>query len=146
MTLTPRCCRAFGSGTVTSCFYDLGLLRLGFEHPTFCMPGENLMDCAGLFCGIIHIYRHISRRAEILIALKYKLKIVILQFPVSYSYNALLFFFSLTIGRYVVHTFDLFWSSSFFNLYAFVHHELILKHISSYAYLFHLAKIYPNCL
>ena len=28
-------CRAFSSGTVTFCFYDLGLLWLGFEHPTF---------------------------------------------------------------------------------------------------------------
>ena len=29
---THICCRAFGSGTVTTCFYDLGLSRLGFEH------------------------------------------------------------------------------------------------------------------
>ena len=30
-------CRAFRSGAVTTCFYDLliGLWRLGFEHPTF---------------------------------------------------------------------------------------------------------------
>ena len=28
-------CRAFNSGTVTNCFYDLGLSRLRFEHPTF---------------------------------------------------------------------------------------------------------------
>ena len=33
-------CRAFRSGTVTTCFYDLGLLRLGFKHPTFCLRGE----------------------------------------------------------------------------------------------------------
>ena len=28
-------CRAFSGVAVTTCFYDLGLLRLGFEHPTF---------------------------------------------------------------------------------------------------------------
>ena len=33
-------CRAFGSGAVTSCFNDLGLSQLGFEHPTFRMWGE----------------------------------------------------------------------------------------------------------
>ena len=26
---------SFSSGAVTACVYDLGLLRLGFEHPTF---------------------------------------------------------------------------------------------------------------
>ena len=31
---THTYCRAFGSGAVTTCFYDLGLSRLGFEHPT----------------------------------------------------------------------------------------------------------------
>ena len=33
-------CRAFGSGTVTTCFSDLGLSRPGFEHPTFRLRGE----------------------------------------------------------------------------------------------------------
>ena len=33
-------CRAFNSGSVTNCFYDLSLLRLGFEHPTFRLQGE----------------------------------------------------------------------------------------------------------
>ena len=28
-------CRAFSSGTATTCFYHLGLSRLEFEHPTF---------------------------------------------------------------------------------------------------------------
>ena len=28
-------CWAFGSGAVTTCFCDLGLSRLGFEHPNF---------------------------------------------------------------------------------------------------------------
>ena len=31
---THNCCRAVGSGTVTTYFYDLGLLWLGFELPT----------------------------------------------------------------------------------------------------------------
>ena len=33
-------CRAFSNGTVTTCFYDLVLWRLGFEHPTFRLPGK----------------------------------------------------------------------------------------------------------
>ena len=38
---TRTYCRAFGSGTVTTCFfYDLGLSRLRFEHPTFRLRGE----------------------------------------------------------------------------------------------------------
>ena len=28
-------CRAVGSGAVTTCFYNLGLSQLGFQHPTF---------------------------------------------------------------------------------------------------------------
>ena len=26
--------------SVTTCFHDLGLSRLGFEHPTFCLQGQ----------------------------------------------------------------------------------------------------------
>ena len=37
---THTCCRAIGSGAVTTCFYDWGLSRLGFEHSTFRMRGE----------------------------------------------------------------------------------------------------------
>ena len=37
---THTCCQAFGSGVVTTCFYDLCLSRLGFEHPTFRIRGE----------------------------------------------------------------------------------------------------------
>ena len=33
-------CRAFGSGAVTTRFYDLGLSRLGFEHPIFRLQGK----------------------------------------------------------------------------------------------------------
>ena len=34
-----NCC-AFGSEAVTTCTYDLGLSRLGFENPTFRLRGE----------------------------------------------------------------------------------------------------------
>ena len=37
---THTYCRAFSSGAVTTCFYDLYLSRLGFEHPTFRLRGE----------------------------------------------------------------------------------------------------------
>ena len=39
---THTCCRTFGSGAVTTCFYDLVLSRLGFEHllVTFRMRGK----------------------------------------------------------------------------------------------------------
>ena len=33
-------CWAFGSEAVTTCTYDLGLSRLGFENPTFRLRGE----------------------------------------------------------------------------------------------------------
>ena len=36
MTKGQNCC-----GAVTTCFNDLGLSRLGFEHPTFRMRGEH---------------------------------------------------------------------------------------------------------
>ena len=39
VTLTPIAER-FGSGAVTTCVHDLGLPRLGFEHPTFRLRGE----------------------------------------------------------------------------------------------------------
>ena len=32
---THTCCRTFSNEVVTACFYDLGLLRLGYKHPTF---------------------------------------------------------------------------------------------------------------
>ena len=32
--------RSFSSVAVTTCFYDLGLSRLGFEQPNCCMQGE----------------------------------------------------------------------------------------------------------
>ena len=37
---TQSYCRAFSSGAVTTCFYDLGLSRLPFEHPNFRLRGE----------------------------------------------------------------------------------------------------------
>ena len=39
MTLTPIAER-FSCGAVITCFYDLGLSRLGFENPTFRLRGE----------------------------------------------------------------------------------------------------------
>ena len=39
VTLTPKC-RAFSRGAVTTCFYDLGLSRLGFKHPIFHLQGK----------------------------------------------------------------------------------------------------------
>ena len=36
---THAYCRVLSSGAVITCFYDLGLSRLGFEHPTFRLRG-----------------------------------------------------------------------------------------------------------
>ena len=36
---TQTCCQAFSSGAVTTCFYYLGVSRVGFEHPTFSLQG-----------------------------------------------------------------------------------------------------------
>ena len=38
--MTPVRAAEPDNGTVTICLYDLGLLRLGFELPTFRMRGE----------------------------------------------------------------------------------------------------------
>ena len=38
--------RVFGSGAVTTCFYDMGLSLLGFEHPTFARGANAQTDCA----------------------------------------------------------------------------------------------------
>ena len=44
---TRTYCQAFGSGAVTTCFYGLGLLGLGFKHPTFRFcKGNTLTQCA----------------------------------------------------------------------------------------------------
>ena len=37
---THTYCRVFSSGAATTCFYDLGLRRLGFKHPTFRLRDE----------------------------------------------------------------------------------------------------------
>ena len=37
---THTSCRAFGSEAATTGCNDLGLSRLGFEHPIFCLRGE----------------------------------------------------------------------------------------------------------
>ena len=39
-TDTHTYCRAFGSRAVIACFNDLGLSRLGFEHPSFRLRRE----------------------------------------------------------------------------------------------------------
>ena len=45
---THTCCQTLGSGAVTTCFYDLGLSRLGFEFPNFRLRGEALTHCVTL--------------------------------------------------------------------------------------------------
>ena len=37
---THTYCRAFGSRSVTICFFGLGMPRLGFEHPNVLLKGE----------------------------------------------------------------------------------------------------------
>ena len=37
---THTYCRAFSNGAVITCFYDLGLSRLPFEHRTFRLRGQ----------------------------------------------------------------------------------------------------------
>ena len=45
-------CRAFGSGAVTICFYDLSLSRMGFEHPTFRLRA-NARRCCYCCCIVV---------------------------------------------------------------------------------------------
>ena len=51
--VTHTCCKAIGSGAVTNCFYDLGLSRQEFEHPTFHTNGwkcsNQLCHCGGFY-------------------------------------------------------------------------------------------------
>ena len=50
-------CRAFSSGADTTCFYDLGLSRLGFEHPAFRFRGQcsnPVRHCCGKICLTVH--------------------------------------------------------------------------------------------
>ena len=54
---THICCQVFGSGPVTTCFYDFGLSWLGFEHHTFCMQGpcsSRLHHCDGWTLWVTH--------------------------------------------------------------------------------------------
>ena len=37
---THTYCQAFSRRAVNTCFYDLGMSLLGFEHPTFCLGGK----------------------------------------------------------------------------------------------------------
>ena len=66
---TQTYCRAIGGGTVTTCFYDLCLWRLGFEHPTLRLRVERIyrlrQRCEPLFFKIAFI-RYISKRYHVL--------------------------------------------------------------------------------
>ena len=42
---THKCCWAFGSWIVNTCFNDLGMSQTRFEHPKFHMWGKHLTDC-----------------------------------------------------------------------------------------------------
>ena len=54
--VTPDTCLVFGSGVVTAWFYNLGVLHLGFEHPTFLMREEwlrNLRKVGKILCSTL---------------------------------------------------------------------------------------------
>ena len=60
---THTCCRAFGSGAVTTCFHDLGVLPLTFEIATFrmrCERSNPLRDGGGLRYGgiLLSLFMH----------------------------------------------------------------------------------------
>ena len=49
-------CWAFSCGAVSTCFYDLGLTRLGFEHQTFCLRDQRSNPRSGFGPNcIIHL-------------------------------------------------------------------------------------------
>ena len=48
-------CREFGSGAATTCFYDWGLSRMEFEHPTFRLRGEGSNPLRHRFGLIMYI-------------------------------------------------------------------------------------------
>ena len=49
---THNYCRVFSSWAVTSCFYDLGLSRLGLKHPTFHLRGKRSNPLRHLSGGV----------------------------------------------------------------------------------------------
>ena len=52
-------CRAFSSGAVTACFYDLGLARLGFKHPTFRLRDQRSTHCSiAAVCIFLSTIKH----------------------------------------------------------------------------------------
>ena len=71
---THTYCRAFSSGTVTTCFYNLGISWLGFEHATFCLrdklsnPLRNRPGCEMLEC------KHWDKKGSQKIKSKFELK------------------------------------------------------------------------
>ena len=65
--------RALSSGAVTTCFYDLGMSRLGFEHPTFRLRGQcsnPLRHRVGHLqgCCIVYIFVYITKTVCYLIS------------------------------------------------------------------------------
>ena len=66
--VTHTYCRAFSSGAVTTCFYKLGVLRLGFEHPTYHLRGERsnpLRHRCGLAFIIFYDYYYLHRSEDL---------------------------------------------------------------------------------
>ena len=67
--------RAFRSGAVTTCFYDLGLSRLGFEHPTLRLRGQYsnpLRHCRGRLIRMKYfrmVFRNVMNSREKLLKL-----------------------------------------------------------------------------
>ena len=49
-------CRAFSSGAVTTCIFDLGLSRLGFEHLTIRLQGERFIRLRGKYASLRNVY------------------------------------------------------------------------------------------
>ena len=47
---THTYCRVISSGTVTMCFYDLGLSRVRFEYPTFHLRGQRCKPLRHRWC------------------------------------------------------------------------------------------------
>ena len=78
---THTYCRAFRSGAVTTLFYDLGLSRLGFEHPTFCIQGKRTVDvCVKKSLHIILLISNLDKKPTCNIAAVWFIRLLI--FPI----------------------------------------------------------------
>ena len=74
-------CRAFGSGAVTTCFNDLSLSQMGFEHQTFRFRGERsnqLRHRRGMIEGKLQRY-------QIIVIQMYKFKLPTIQVASFYQ-------------------------------------------------------------